>query len=131
MNMLPPMNENSYCDHVKAVRTAAESVALESMSKAATEVNEFYKEKKDGLYNIGVSGDGTWRKRGCSSSYGVVTVISTVTGKAVDCEVRSVDSANCGEERKEWLHLKTGGKAISMIARQILLACLDLWMRQG
>ena len=37
-NMLPPMNENSYPDHVKAVRTAAESVALESMSKAATEV---------------------------------------------------------------------------------------------
>lgn len=38
MDMLPLMNENSYCDHVKAVRTAAESVALESMSKAATEV---------------------------------------------------------------------------------------------
>ena len=66
MNMLPPMNENSYRDHVKAVPTAAESVALESMSKAATEVKEFYKEKKDGLYNIGVSGDGTWRKRGYS-----------------------------------------------------------------
>ena len=75
MNMLPPMKENSYRDHMKAVQTAAESVALESMSKAATEVKEFYKEKKDGLYNIGVLGDGTWRKRGYSSSYVVVTVI--------------------------------------------------------
>ena len=95
MNMLPPMNENSYRDHVKVVRTAAESVALASMSKAATEVKEFYKEKKDGLYNIGVSGDGTWRKRGYSSSYGVVTVISTVTGKALDCEVMSKECGQC------------------------------------
>ena len=76
------MNENSYRNHVKAVRSAAESVALESMSKAATEVKEFYKEKNDGLYNTAVSGDGTWRKRGYSSSYRVVTVISTVAGKA-------------------------------------------------
>ena len=93
--MLPPMNENSYRDHVKAVQTAAESVALESMSKAATEVKEFYKEKKDGLYNIGVSGDGTWRKRGYSSFYGVVTVISTVTGEALDCEVMSKECGKC------------------------------------
>lgn len=35
MNMLPPMNENSYRDHVKALRNAAESVAKASMSKAA------------------------------------------------------------------------------------------------
>lgn len=33
MNMLPPMNENSYRDHVKALRNAAESVA--KVSKAA------------------------------------------------------------------------------------------------
>lgn len=64
VNMLPPMNENSYRDHVKALRNAAESVAKSSMSKAAGEVKEFYEPAEDGLYDIAVSGDGTWRKRG-------------------------------------------------------------------
>ena len=60
MNMLPPMNENAYRDHVKAVRDATESVAKESMSKAANDVKEFYEPNEKGLYDIAVSGDGTW-----------------------------------------------------------------------
>ena len=65
MNMLPPMNENSYRDHVKALRNAAESVVKASMSKAAAgEVKEFYEPAEDGLYDIAVCGDWTWRKRG-------------------------------------------------------------------
>ena len=95
MNMLPPMNENSYRDHVKALRNAAESVAKSSMSKAAGEVKEFYEPAEDGLYDIAVSGDGTWRKRGFSSSYGVVTALSTITGKALACEVMSKDCKEC------------------------------------
>ena len=95
MNMLPPMNENSYRDHVKALRNAAESVAKSSMSKGAGEVKEFYEPAEDGLYDIAVSGDGTWRKRGFSSSYGVVTALSTITGKALACEVMSKDCKEC------------------------------------
>ena len=41
MNMLPPMNENSYRHHVKALQGAAKSVAKESMSRAASEVKSF------------------------------------------------------------------------------------------
>lgn len=95
MNMLPPMNENSYRDHVQALRNAAEAVAKASMTKAAGEVKEFYEPAEDGLYDIAVSGDGTWRKRGFSSSYGVVTALSTITGKALDCEVMSKDCKEC------------------------------------
>ena len=50
--MLPPMNENSHSEHMKGVQTAAQSVALESMSKAATAVKQFYEAKKDGFSNI-------------------------------------------------------------------------------
>ena len=112
LNMLPPMNENSYRDHVKALRNAAESVAKASMRKAAGEVKEFYEPAEDGLYDIAVSGDGTWRKRGFSSSYGVVTALSTITGKALDCEVMSKDCKEC----KLWR-----GKEGSVV---IQLACL-------
>ena len=42
-----------------------------------------YEPAQDGIFDIGVSGDGTWSKRGYSSSYGVVTALSTITGKAL------------------------------------------------
>ena len=52
---------------------------------------KFYEPAEDGLYDIAVSGDGTLKKRGISSSYGVVTALSTITGNALDCEVMSKD----------------------------------------
>ena len=73
------MNENFYCDHIKAVQTVAESVVLQSISKALSEFKAFHKAKKDGCYDIRVLGYGTWRKWGFSSSYGVAILISTVT----------------------------------------------------
>ena len=42
MNMLPPMQENSFQDHLKAVTNAAQTAAEKSMSKAADEVKGFY-----------------------------------------------------------------------------------------
>jgi len=47
------------------------------MSKAADEVKTFYEPKQ---YE---------RRRGFSCCYGVVTAKSTVTGKALDCEIMS------------------------------------------
>ena len=110
MNMLPPMNENAYRDHVQAVRDAAERTAKKSMSEAADKLKEFYEPDEEGVYNIAVSGDGTWRKRGFSSSFGVVTVLSTITGKALDCEIMSKECGECKlrrgkegtEEFDEW-----------------------------
>ena len=52
------MNMNSYRKHVTAVHNAAESVASDNMSKAANEVKKFYRAGEDGIYNIGVLGDG-------------------------------------------------------------------------
>lgn len=59
MNMLTPMTENSYRDHVAAVRNTAETAAKRSMANAAKETKEFYEPEDDGIYNIAVSGDGT------------------------------------------------------------------------
>ena len=94
MNMPPPMNENSYRDHVAVVRSAAQAVCKQSMPNAVEEVKTFYEPQEDGNFDIGVSGDGTQRKRGYSSSYGVVTALSTITGKVVHVEVMS---KNCKE----------------------------------
>jgi hypothetical protein len=41
------------------------------------------------VLGIGVSGDGTWRKRGFSSYHGVSSLISIVSGTIIDVEVKS------------------------------------------
>lgn len=59
MNMLPPMNENVYRDHVEAIHAAAEVVRKESMNKASQETKQFYEVEDDGNYDIGISAGGT------------------------------------------------------------------------
>ena len=42
MNMLSPMNENAYRDHIDAFGNAAEQTVMESMRSAAEEIKDFY-----------------------------------------------------------------------------------------
>ena len=111
MNMPPPMNENAYRDHVSAINTAAELVCKKSMiNEYGQQTKQFYEAEEDGKYDIRISADGTWRRRGYSSSYGVVSGISLVTGKVLDVEVMSKECRECvawkrkegTEEFQEW-----------------------------
>ena len=95
MNMPPPMNENAYRDAVEAVGKAAQTVCQQSMRAAVEDVKTYYEPEADGVFDIGISGDGTWRKRGYSSIYGIVTALSTVTGKVIDIEIMSKDCREC------------------------------------
>ena len=81
--MPPPMNKNSYKDIVKSLKSAAETVANNSMAKAAKETKPFYEEGEDNITAIAVSSDGTWRRRDFKSSSGIVTAMSLVTGKVL------------------------------------------------
>ena len=109
MNMLSLMNANACSEHVKAIHGAAEVVAKESMKSAAEEVKHYYEPEDDSVYDIGISADGTWRRRGFSSAYEVVSGISLTTGKVLDIEVMSKECRECigwrGKEKtKEFEH---------------------------
>jgi hypothetical protein len=95
MNMLAPMNANSYTNHVTAIHGAADVVAKASMKSAAEETKQFYEPEEDGVHDIGITVDGTWRQRGYSFSYGVVTGMSLITGKVLDVEVMSKECWEC------------------------------------
>jgi len=82
MNVPSPMNENSYRNHVAAVKSAAHAVCKKSTRNAVDQVKDYYDPADDGIFDIAVSGDGIWRKRGYSSAFRVVTALSTVTGKS-------------------------------------------------
>ena len=56
------INENAYRDHVQAMHDAAKCTAKKSISKLPDKVKEFYEPDEEGVYNIAVSGDGTWRR---------------------------------------------------------------------
>eukprot|EP00112_Aurelia_sp_Birch-Aquarium-sp1_P015350 Seg3396.1 transcript_id=Seg3396.1/GoldUCD/mRNA.D3Y31 product="hypothetical protein" protein_id=Seg3396.1/GoldUCD/D3Y31 len=62
MNIPAPLNPNAYRDTVIISNTVAREAAEESMETAAEAVKEFYDEEDDEICNIGVSGDGTWRR---------------------------------------------------------------------
>ena len=110
MNMPAPMDKKSYKRTVSAIQEATKYVADVSMSKAAEEVKALYDPDDNGAYSIAVSGDGTWRKRGYTSSRGVVSVLALTSGKVLDKEVMSKECFACmhnqrmksEEEFTEW-----------------------------
>jgi len=59
VNMPPPMNENAYRDIVEAVRKATQTVCQQSMRAAVENAKSFYEPEEDGVFDIGISGDGT------------------------------------------------------------------------
>lgn len=66
-----------------------------SMTDAAAEVCRVIK-----IDEWGVSGDGTWQKRGHSSLNGCVSMISVDTGKVSDVEALSSTCMACKTKRK-------------------------------
>lgn len=86
---LPPPVSN-FQTYIEALSTATSIVAEDSMTNAAREVKEILCE--DTTEQATVTVDGTWMKRGYSSKYGVVTVMSADNGKVLD---RSVLSKHC------------------------------------
>lgn len=84
------MNEHSYRDHVALVRRAAKANCKQSKTNAVEEVKTVYEPKEEVKFDIEVSGDDTIKEeRRHSSSYGVVTALSTITDNEVDVEVMS------------------------------------------
>jgi len=100
------------------------------MANAAKETKEFYEPEDDGIYNIAVSGDGTWRRRGYTSAYGVITALSTLTGKVLDMEIMLKECRECmvWEVEKEQQSFRTGGMVTNISVKQIVLVLLALWM---
>ena len=124
------MNQSAFKQTETRIKKAAELVAEKSMVQAATEAKKHYYENDDGMVDIAVSGDGTWRKRGYTSLYGVVAALSVVTGKVLDVEVLSKSAGFVQVTKQKWeqQNMICGGMYISMSARQIFLVLLVQWM---
>ena len=95
MNSPQPMNNTSYKTLLQHNHAANRKVAFASMSSAGVNVKSTV--GGDGTVSV----DGTWQRRGHVSHHGVVTAISTDTGKCLDVEVLSNICHSCITWEKE------------------------------
>ena len=75
----------SYSMHISAIDAALKRVVESHFYEAAQRLRQSVAEEgeqpdKEGILDVAVSFDGSWMKRGFTSKYGVVCVISAVTG---------------------------------------------------
>lgn len=99
MDLPRPIFQSFYDKLIKTISIATAAVRENSSKKAAVEEKEMSKEK--GMIDgITISGDGTWRKRGFLSLYGITTLIEWLTGKIIDINVKCKYCKSC-EFRKE------------------------------
>lgn len=117
---LPRTTFHSFYDKVvKRMNTATNLVCKNSMMRAAKEEKTISIE--NGENGIVVSGDGSWRKRGFTSLYGLVTLIGYNFGKIVDCVVKSKYCKACEhwskrkdtDEYAEWAESHIGECAVN------------------
>lgn len=83
------LSKNTYDLIVEHVHSASKSVFDFLCKKAVDEEKRENEKNKFPLLNLKVSGDGSWKKRGFNSLFGVTSLIGNATGKVIDAVVKS------------------------------------------
>ena len=96
LDLPPPVSRNIYSKHMTVVREKSILQAEDSLRRAREEVREHYGVSSDDqVADVLISCDGTWQRRGFSSLFGAVFIISYETGKVLDYIVLSKHCAGC------------------------------------
>lgn len=94
MGICSGIGNSTYAKILETIHTAASAVYETVLSFAVTQEREINKKVGKPEDEFTVSGDGTWKKRGFSSLFGVSTLVAKYSSKVVDT---SVMSSFCGE----------------------------------
>lgn len=95
-----PVFQATYDKIVQNISIATESVRNLSIKKAAEEEKQFSVEHGQ-TNGLTVSGDGSWRKRGFSSLFGLVSLIGWFSKKVLDVSVKSKYCKACEHWKKK------------------------------
>jgi hypothetical protein len=72
LNIAPPTNEDYFTEMIRHTLPVLETFKIQSMKRAVQETVI-----KQGSKDLVVSGDGSWQRRGFSSTHGVAAVLSS------------------------------------------------------
>ncbi|KYM94754.1 hypothetical protein ALC62_14605 [Cyphomyrmex costatus] len=112
MDLPHPIFQSFYDTVVGAISVATTAVCEKSIKKAVAEEKKISLEQGQ-TTGLTVSGDGSWRKRGFSSLFGIAALIGWHTGKILDVLVKSKYCKACefwntkkdAVEYEEWSQL--------------------------
>ena len=95
-----PLSKRAFASHVQALKTALLELTATKLQEAVSELKSFLTNidpelEGQSVVDVTVSTDGTWMKRGFTSLFGCVFVISVDTGKILDFQVLSRYCKSC------------------------------------
>lgn len=95
MDICDGLSNSAYNNIVEHQHSATKSV-FEYFSRKAVEEEKKENERRERpILNLKVSGDGSWKKRGFKSLYGVTSLIGYYSGKVIDVAVKSSYCQGC------------------------------------
>lgn len=100
MELPRPVFQSFYDKLVDMISIATSAVRDSSLKKAAQKEKKMTEEHGQSA-GITVSGDGSWRKRGFSSLFGITSLIGWFSGQIVDVEVKSKYCKSCEQWKKK------------------------------
>ena len=92
---LPPLTSPSWTLHSKRISEISSTVAKEACLEASRNLHRRTGKPLDEVVDVVVTVDGTWQKRGRTSMFEIVVVISWLTGQVLAVEVLSNYCATC------------------------------------
>ncbi|XP_044579116.1 uncharacterized protein LOC123261532 [Cotesia glomerata] len=100
MNMPSFLDKATHTILLKHILDCGKTVAEALMKKAMNQEKETTSENEN-KNDLTVSGDGTWQKRGFTSSFGVSSIIGYYTGKILDINIKSAYCKLCEYWKKK------------------------------
>ena len=83
------ISKSAYYAIIEHIYSASKVIFLNLIQKAVNEEKEENKRYGQPENELTVSGDGSWKKRGFNSLFGIATLIGNHTGKVIDCVIKS------------------------------------------
>ena len=110
MDISQGLAKSTYDQIVQHLYTASKTMFKSACKKAVEEEKELNVQNERPADDLKVSGDGSWKKRGYTSLYGVTTLIGYYGGKVIDLNVKSGYCHTCAikkntlndDEFEEW-----------------------------
>ncbi|CAB3262536.1 unnamed protein product [Arctia plantaginis] len=100
MDISQGLAKTTYDQIVQHLYTASKTMFESVCKKAVEEEKELNIQNERPADRFKVSGDGSWKKRGYTSLYGVTTLIGYYSGKVIDLNVKSGYCHTCTIKKK-------------------------------
>lgn len=97
------LNQSTYDFYIDKIHDCIVTIAETLFSTAAKQEKQLTSDENDGedTTDVSVSGDGTWKKRGFASLYGVSSLIGNYSGKVLDVLIKCSYCKLCESWKKK------------------------------